>query len=95
MRIARSSDVTEKKVGADLALYVGAHRAIHVLNETARILWAALEEPLAFDEIFFVMQDVFEAEPDTLREDLHTAIDELVALGILVNVVDGHEPPLP
>ena len=57
-------------MGNDLAIYVEAHRAIHVLSETARAIWTSLEEPLTFDELLYVMQEIFEADQETLRTDL-------------------------
>lgn len=88
MRYLRSSRVTEKKVGNDLAVYVEAHRAIHVLSATARAIWTSLEEPLTFDELLYVMQEIFDADQETLRTDLQAALDQFVTLGIIVMRTD-------
>lgn len=88
MRFVRSSDVKEKMVGPDLALYVGSHRAIHVLNATARFIWESLQEPLTFEELLFVMTEAFEADEDELRADLRQTIDQYVALGIFAVQAD-------
>ena len=70
----RSEKVTEKKVGTDIALYVEDHRSIHVLNPTARFIWECLKDPMSFDEILFMMSEVFNVETATLRNDLEETL---------------------
>ncbi len=70
----RSEKVIEKKVGTDIALYVEDHRSIHVLNPTARFIWECLKEPVTFDEILFMMNEVFDVEIDTLKNDLEETL---------------------
>jgi hypothetical protein len=89
MHFVRSTDVKEKAVGGDLALYIEAHRSIHVLNPTARFIWESLKEPLTFEELLFVMREGFEADEDELRRDLRQMIDECLALGIVIIHGDG------
>ena len=83
MHFIRSDNVTEKRVGGELALYVGAHRAIHVLNPTARFIWESLSEPLTFDELLFVMTEAFDVDRDVLCTDLQDALDQFRSLGIV------------
>jgi hypothetical protein len=93
MPYVRADDVKEKHVGGELALYVGAHRAIHVLNPTARFIWESLSEPLTFDELLFVMGEAFDAAPDVLRDDLSEAIDQFVSLDMVTLKADGDAQP--
>ena len=82
MRFVRASDVKEKTVGDDVALYVGANRSIHVLNPTARFVWGLLQEPLTFDELLYIMTETFDAGGDTLRDDLRQTVEHGIAIGI-------------
>jgi hypothetical protein len=83
----RSEKVIEKKVGTDIALYVQDDRSIHVLNHTARFIWQCLKEPVTFDEILFVMHEVFIVEAETLRNDLK----ETLALFEEKNLIVGKD----
>ena len=83
MRYARSSDVSEKRVGSELALYVSATRAIHVLNPTSRLIWESLREPLTFDELLFVLDESFDADPAVLASDLRTTLEQFRDLGLI------------
>lgn len=93
MRYLRSSQASEKAVGNDVAVYVETHRAIHVLNDTARAIWTSLEEPLTFDELLFVMQEIFDADTEALRSDLQAALEQFLTLGIIVTRTDGDDLP--
>ena len=79
----RASGVTEKPVGADLALYVGERRAIHVLNSTARFIWESVKEPVTFDELLFLLREAFDVPDEVLRRDLETTLKQFVELGLV------------
>jgi hypothetical protein len=80
----RSSQVKEKPVAGDVALYVEAHRSIHVPNATARFIWEALRHPLTFDELLFVVSEAFSGTDSAiLRRDLEETLERFVALGLL------------
>jgi hypothetical protein len=70
----RSERVIEKKVGKDVALYDEENRSIHVLNPTARFIWECLKKPVTFDEILFMMNEVFDFETETLKNDLEETL---------------------
>jgi len=95
MYFIRSDNVKEKNVGGELALYVGAHRAIHVLNPTARFIWESLREPLTFDELLFVMTEAFDVDQAVLRSDLQDALDRFLSLQILHTRAEGDETAVP
>lgn len=84
MLFVRSDSVKEKAVGGELALYVGTHRSIHVLNPTARFIWESLREPLTFDELLFVLTEAFDVDQGVLRKDLRNTLDKFLALDILL-----------
>ena len=47
----QSNQVKVKKGSNNTALYVSDQNGIHVLNETSRFIWEALQEPFTFDEL--------------------------------------------
>lgn len=84
MRFIRAERVKEKTVGRDLAVYVGDHRSIHVLNPSARVIWEALTEPLTADELHFILTEAFpDTAADVLRDDLQSGLDEFKRLHLV------------
>ena len=71
----RSNQVKVKKVGSDTALYVSDQKGIHVLNETALFIWEALQEPFTFDELLYMLSEVFEGDTTRMKEDLNEILD--------------------
>jgi hypothetical protein len=71
----RSDLVKIKKVGNNTALYVSDQKGIHVLNETALFIWEALQEPFTFDELLYMLSEVFEGDTTNVKEDLHEILD--------------------
>ena len=71
----RSDLVKIKKVGNNTALYVSDQKGIHVLNETALFIWEALQEPFTFDELLYMLSEVFESDTTNMKEDLHEILD--------------------
>jgi len=71
----RSDRVKIKKVGNNTALYVSDQKGIHVLNETALFIWEVLQEPCTFDELLYMLSDVFEGDTIKMKEDLHEILD--------------------
>ena len=71
----QSEKVKVKKVGANTALYVSDQKGIHVLNETALFIWEALQEPFTFDELLYMLSEVFEGDTTKMKEDLNEILD--------------------
>lgn len=71
----RSDRVKIKKVGNNTALYLSKQKGIHVLNETALFIWEVLQEPFTFDELLYMLSEVFEADTTKMKEDLHEILD--------------------
>lgn len=67
----RSAQVKVKKIGSNTALYVSDQKGIHVLNETALFIWEALQDPFTFDELLYMLREVFEGDTSKMKEDLH------------------------
>ena len=70
----RSAQVKVKKVGSNTALYVSDQKGIHVLNETALFIWEALQDPFTFDELLYMLREVFEGDTSKMKEDLHETL---------------------
>ncbi len=79
----RSSQVKEKKVGKNKALYVGSQKGIHLLNDTALFIWEALEEPFTEDELLFMLIEAFGGDPAEMKSDL----EELLALFLKYDLI--------
>ncbi len=71
----RSDRVKIKKVGNNKALYVSDQKGIHVLNETALFIWEVLQAPCTFDELLYMLSEVFEGGTTKMKEDLHEILD--------------------
>jgi len=71
----RSDRVKIKKVGNNRALYVSEQKGIHVLNETALFIWEVLQEPFTFDELLYMLSQVFEGDTTKMKGDLHEILD--------------------
>ena len=48
-----------------------------LLEGTARLIWECLGEPVSVTELAADIADHFEADPDQVRSDIQTAIDQL------------------
>lgn len=75
MLFKRSDQVKVKKVGNNIALYVNKQKGIHVLNDTALFIWEALQEPFTFDELYYMLTEVFEGDRTKMKDDLHELLD--------------------
>ena len=75
MLYKRSAQVKVKKIGNNTALYVSDQEGIHVLNETALFIWETLQEPFTFDELLYMLREVFEGDTTRMKEDLREILD--------------------
>ena len=75
MLYKRSDQVKVKKVGNNTALYVMDQKGIHVLNETALFIWETLQEPFTFDELLYMLSEVFKGGTTEMKEDLREILD--------------------
>ena len=63
----RSDQVKVKKVGHNTALYVS--------DQTALFIWETLQDPFTFDELLYMLGEVFEGDPTKMKEDLNEILD--------------------
>ena len=59
-------------------------KGIHVLNQTALFIWETLQEPFTFDELLYMLGDVFEGNTTKMKEDLN----EILGLFLKYDLVD-------
>ena len=71
----RSDQVKVKKVGKNTALYVSDQKGIHVLNQTALFIWETLQEPFTFDELLYMLSEVFEGDTTKMKAHLRETLD--------------------
>ena len=71
----RSDQVKVKKVGHNTALYASDQKGIHVLNQTALFIWETLQDPFTFDELLYMLGEVFEGDTTKMKEDLNEILD--------------------
>ncbi|MBW1784428.1 MAG: PqqD family protein [Deltaproteobacteria bacterium] len=71
----RSDRVNIKKVGTHRALYASEQKGIHVLNKTALFVWEVLQDPFTFDELLYMLGQVFEGGTTEMKEDLREILD--------------------
>ncbi|MFC2169859.1 PqqD family protein [Acidobacteriota bacterium] len=74
----QSGQAKLKKVGSDMAVYVKEQKAIHVLNQTAYLLFELMKEPVSFDEMVIVVQEATNADEKTVRQDLKETIKQFL-----------------
>jgi len=72
-----------KPVGQDMAVYVKKQKAIHVLNQTAFLVYQALEDPTPLDHLVSPLRELTGVDEDTLRRDLEEAIEQLLKTGLV------------
>ncbi len=46
-----------------------------MLNETALFIWETLQQPFTFDELLYMLSEVFEGDTTEMKEDLHEILD--------------------
>ncbi len=83
---------TLKRVGNQMALYVGDRKAIHVLNATALLLYHCLAEPLTREELVAILTELNPPDADTLAADIERVLATLIDHD-LVRIVECHRTP--
>lgn len=86
MRYVRHPDIRPKAVGDAVAVFVPATGAVHVLNPTAELLLAALEEPAGLDELAATLAARTDGDRRTIEGDLEATLAEFCALQLVATV---------
>ncbi len=87
-RYERTPAAQLKQVGGTEALYIGERRALHVLNDTARVLMHCLDRPSTIAELALLMAQLTDAPKERLESDLGEVLPELEQMGAVRQVSD-------
>ncbi len=57
--------------------------ALFTLNELGAIIWQELEEPQTFEALMDKILDEYDIDPDTLRQDLLSYLEDMLRIDAL------------
>ena len=89
-RLTLAHDVTYQSLGSGedtVILSLGSGR-LYTCNETACAFLSALDGERTLDGVLRVLEEEFDAPPETLREDMEVLADELMREKLVVSVDD-------
>jgi hypothetical protein len=84
VKYQRNPKTKIKEIGDDRAVYIPATRAIHVLNQTALLVWELADEPVTAEEMAAAISSVTDTAEQTVLADLREVLPEFVRDGILI-----------
>ena len=92
-RFVRSPDVIVRRIAGEVVLVPIATRTddsqtrsanFYVLNESAEMLWASLEFPVAVDDLARQVMTQYEIGPDQARMDVERFLSDLGRFGAVI-----------
>jgi len=85
----RNPAIEEAPLQAELMLFNPETSKFYVLNSTMAFAWRQLESATSLQQIAAGVSETFGGvSPDSASADLHSAIDQLVALGLIEPSID-------
>ena len=73
----------EQRLGTDF-LVNPSRDGIHVLNQTGRIIWQLLDDPLSLDEACLLLEEVYpQTDPDCIAGDMQDLFADLLDAGLI------------
>lgn len=75
--------VVETDIDDGIALFAPGSGQVFVLNPTAGDVWRLSDGELTFDELVAALARSYAVEPDTIRDDVSTAVEQLRRDGLL------------
>ncbi len=90
--LARSDEVLEAEIDGEAVMMSIEKGEYYGLDATGTAIWKLLEKPRSVGEIFQVMQERYDVEPDVCRHDVETFLGDLLSDGTL-RIVDGTVEP--
>jgi hypothetical protein len=85
----RSPGIEWAELDGQAVLYDGSANAMHVLNATATLVWACLDDRTSVGELAADLSEAFQADGATVREDVMATVRRFAADGLLA----GFESP--
>jgi hypothetical protein len=87
-RLRRGPRIASAEVHGEAVLLDLRHGKYYSLNRTGAAVWELLSQPRTLAELHEALFDRFDAEPETLRDDLTALLDDLRLHGL----VDDERP---
>ncbi len=90
-KFQRSPDFIYRKI-VDESILVPLHKdvadmdAIYTLNPVGAFIWDQLENPVSKEELQTALQNAYDAEPEVLDADLVRFLEEMTAIGAIIEV---------
>jgi len=82
-KFIRIKEAKLKNIGGEKAIYLGSTKSIHVLNPDAYFIWECLADRVNFDELLFMLKEVFSSSEADLKEKLKKILEEFVENGLV------------
>lgn len=88
----RRSDVIEEVLDGETVVWDGRDRSLHILNETATIVWQCLDGATDIRQIARELSDAFGIEIDQMDSDVLETVRSFGDQGLLEGVAVVKEP---
>lgn len=75
----------ETEVGGDISLYDPTSERVIVLNATASDIWRLCDGEQTLDEIVELIAKAYERQPEEIRHEVNTTIDQFRDEGFLLS----------
>ena len=82
-RYVQSGKGKLKKVGDETAVYVEAHKGLHVLNETALLIYEAMAQPARTDQVVQLLVDLTGEERARIEGDVGRTVRLYLKHGLI------------
>ena len=90
-RFQRDPAIITRRIGAETVLVpvrsnTAALSAIFALNETAEVIWNALEQPMSVAQLVATLTDTFEVTPEQASDDVATLLHYMREIEVIQEV---------
>jgi len=82
-RYVQSGQGKLKKVGDETAVYVETQKGLHVLNETALLIYQAMAQPARADQVVQLLVDLTGEEPARVEGDVDRTVSLYLKYGLI------------
>src|SRR6266511_3657509 len=94
-RFQQSAGIEFAPLQDEVILFHSPSNKFCVLNRTSSFIWSQLKEPATSEEIAHRLENSFsEVDPDQALSDTYAALQEMLALGLVVSVETGSSHPM-
>jgi hypothetical protein len=79
----RSADLLEAELGDEIVALDAQSGTCFGFNSVAASVWRLLEHPQSAQQIAAALQDEYDVEPETCREEIAVLLHDLVVTGLI------------